>query len=92
MADKLDEQKAFLKWADSAPVLQTDTRQGIARAHRLLASRYLRGRGAPKDEAIAFYRMQLAAPQHFGLAQRSLGERYQNGLGIALDIILASHW
>ena len=92
MADELDEQKAFLKWAESAALLQTDARQGIARAQRLLAMRYLRGRGVPKDEAIAFYWMQLAAQQHFALAQRSLGELHENGFGVALDITLASHW
>ena len=74
-----------------AAVLQTDASQGIARAQRLLALRYLRGRGVPKDEAIAFYWMQLAAQQHFSLAQRSLGELYENGFGIALDITQASH-
>ena len=45
-----------------------------------------------KDEAVAFYWMQLAAQQQFSMAQRSLGEFYENGLGIALDITLASHW
>ena len=64
----------------------------MARAQRLLAMRYLRGRGVPKDEAIAFYWMQLAAQQHFAMAQRSLGELYKNGSGIALDITIASHW
>lgn len=73
-------------------LLQTDARQGIARAQRLLALRYLRGRGVPKDEAIAFYWMQLAAHQHFGLAQRSLGEFYENGNGIDLDVSQATHW
>ena len=92
MPDELNAQQAFLTWAKSAAVLQTDAKQGIARAQRLLAMRYLRGRGVPKDEAIAFYWMQLAAQQHFSLAQRSLGELYENGLGIALDMTQASHW
>ena len=73
-------------------LLKTDARQGIARAQRLLALRYLRGRGVPKDEAIAFYWMQLAAHQHFGLAQRSLGEFYENGNGIDMDVSQATHW
>ena len=92
MADELNEQKAFLTWAKSAAVLQTDARQGIARAQRLLAMRYLRGRGVPKDEATAFYWMQLAAQQNYATAQRSLGELYENGSGITLDITIASHW
>ena len=92
MADELNKQKPVLTWEESAAVLQADARQGIARAQRLLSTRYLRGRGVPKDEAIAFYWMQLAAQQNFSRAQRSLGELYENGSGIALDICLASHW
>ena len=92
MADELNQQKTFLTSEESAAVLQTDARQGMARAQRLLAMRYLGGRGVPKDEAIAFYWMQLAAQQKFSMAQRSLGELYENGSGIALDITIASHW
>jgi hypothetical protein len=90
MTDALNEKKAFLTWEESVVILQTDARQGVARAQRLLAMRYMRGRGVPKDEAVAFYWMQLAAQQNFTLAQRSLGELYENGSGIALDISLAS--
>ena len=82
----------FLSWEESAEVLQTDASQGIARAQRLLAMRYQRGRGVPEDKALAFYWMQLAAQQHFAMAQRALGELYENGSGSALDISLASHW
>ena len=92
MAEELNQRKAFLTWAESAAVLQADASEGVARAQRLLAKRYLRGRGVPKDEAIAFYWMQLAAQQHFAMAQCSLGELYENGTGIALDITLAYHW
>jgi TPR repeat protein len=92
MADELSKQKTFLKWEESAAVLQADARQGIARAQRLLSTRYLRGRGVPKDEVIAFYWMQLAAQQNYATAQRSLGELYENGSGITLDITIASHW
>ena len=90
--DELNAQQAFLTWEESAAVLHTDASQGIARAQRLLAMRYLRGRGVPVDQAVAFYWMQLAAQQHFSLAQRSLGELYERGSGIALDITQASHW
>ncbi len=92
MADELNRQKAFLTWEESAAVLQTDANQGITRAQRLLAMRYLHGRGVPKDEVIAFYWMQLAAQQNYATAQRSLGELYENGSGITLDITIASHW
>ena len=92
MADEFGAQKAFSTWEESAEILLIDANHGIARAQRLLAIRYLRGRGVPKDEAAAFYWMQLAAQQHLFMAQRSLGEFYENGLGIALDITLASHW
>jgi TPR repeat protein len=92
MTDELKQQKAFLTWEESVAILQTDASQGIARAQRLLAMRYQRGRGVPKDEAIAFYWMQFAAQQNFAMAQRSLGELYENGSGIALDISVASDW
>lgn len=92
MADEFGAQKAFLTWEESAAILRIDAGHGISRAQRLLAIRYLRGRGVPKDEAIAYYWMQLAAQQNFSMAQRSLGELYENGLGIARDITLASHW
>ena len=92
MADEFDALKAFLTWEESAEILLIDASHGIARAQRLLAMRYLRGRGVPKDEAVAFYWMQLAAQQHFAMAQRSLGELYENGLGIALNLTLASAW
>ncbi len=92
MADELNQQKTFLTLEESAAVLQADAQQGIARAQRLLSTRYLRGRGVPKDEAIAFYWMQLAAQQNYVTAQRSLGELYENGSGIRLDITIASHW
>ena len=92
MTDELNAQKAFLTWEESAEILLIDASHGIARAQRLLAMRYLRGRGVPKDEAVAFYWMQLAAQQHFAMAQRSLGELYENGLGIALNLTLASAW
>ena len=92
MADELNKQKPVLTWEESAAVLETDARQGMARAQRLLSTRYLRGRGVPKDEATAFYWMQLAAQQNYATAQRSLGELYENGSGITLDISIASHW
>jgi len=92
MVDEFYEEKAFLRWKESLVAIQTDARLGIARAQRLLAMRYLRGRGVHKDETNGFYWMQLAAQQDLALAQRSLGELYENGSGIAVDITLASRW
>ena len=92
MADEFHAQKAFLTWEESADILLIDANHGIARAQRLLSIRYLRGRGVPKDEAVAFYWMQLAAQQNFPMAQRSLGELYENGFGTAMDITMAFHW
>ena len=92
MADESGAQKAFSTWEESAEILLIDARHGIARAQRLLAIRYLRGRGVSKNEAVAFYWMKLAAQQNFSMAERSLGELYENGFGIAPDISRASHW
>ena len=92
MTDELNPRQTFLTWEDSVALLQTDARQGVARAQRLLSTRYLRGRGVLKDEVIAFYWMQLAAQQNYATAQRSLGELYENGSGITLDITIACHW
>jgi TPR repeat protein len=92
MADEFGAQMAFLTWEESAEILLVDANNGIVCAQRLLAIRYLRGRGVPKDEAVAFYWMQLAAQQQFAMAQRSLGELYENEFGITPDLTLASHW
>jgi len=92
MTNDINQQNGGFTWVESAAVLQTDARLGIARAQRLLSMRYLRGRGVLKDEAIAFYWMKLAALQDFALAQRSLGEFYENGSGVPRDTTLASHW
>jgi uncharacterized protein len=73
MTDELNKQKAFLKWQGSAVVSQSDAKQGIDRAQRLVSLRCLRGRGLLKDEVTAFYWMQLAAQQNYATAQRSLG-------------------
>ena len=46
----------------------------------------------PQDEAIALYWMQLAAQQNYAMAQRSLGDFYENGSGITRDFTIASCW
>ena len=92
MTDEIHAPKAFLVWEKSASVLRTEASHSVARAQRLLAIRYLRGRGVYKDEAISFSWIQLAAQQHSVMAQRSLGQLYEYGLGISTDITQASHW
>ena len=85
MADEFGAQKAFLRWEESSEILPINANHGVARAQRLLAIRYRHGRGVTKDEVLSFHWMQLAAQQHFSMAQRSLGDLYENGFGIALD-------
>ena len=92
MTDDRNKPMGGLTWEESAAVLETHAQEGDARAQRLLAMRYLRGRGVPKDVSIAVDWMQLAAQQHFAKAQRGLGELYESGLGVVLDAAIASHW
>ncbi len=75
----------YCRGADGRAVLRSSVREFLAQEH-------MHALGVPKDEAIAFYWMQLAAQQNFAKAQRSLGELYENGSGIALDITIASRW
>src|SRR3569623_1787925 len=63
-----------------------DAEQGHARAQRLLALRYLRGRGVAQDLAAAHRWLQAAARQGLALAQRDLGTCYEQGLGVARDV------
>lgn len=63
-----------------------DANAGDARARRLLALRYLRGRGVEQDLAAAHRWLRLAAEQSFALAQRDLGELYERGVGVTPDL------
>ena len=67
-------------------LLKRDAEQGHARAQRLLALRYLRGRGVAQDLAAAHRWLQAAARQGLALAQRDLGTCYEQGLGVARDV------
>jgi len=67
-------------------LLMEDAERGEARAQRLLALRYLRGRGVGRDEALAHQWMERAAAQGFALAQRGLGELLEQGVGVPRDI------
>src|SRR3569833_2182721 len=63
-----------------------DAEQGHARAQRLLALRYLRGRGVALDLAAAQRWLQAAARQGLALAQRDLGTCYEQGQREARDV------
>lgn len=67
-------------------LLLHDATAGDARAQRLLALRYLRGRGVPQDLAAAHRWLTLSAAQSLALAQRDLGELYEQGMGVAQNL------
>lgn len=67
-------------------LLLRDATAGDARARRLLALRYLRGRGVAQDLAAAHRWLRLAAEQSLALAQRDLGELYERGIGVTRDL------
>src|SRR3569832_2390206 len=62
-------------------LLLHDAPVGDARAQRLLALRYLRGRGVTQDLTVAHRWLRLSADQSLALAQRDLGELYEQGGG-----------
>ena len=67
-------------------LLLHDATVGDARAQRLLALRYLRGRGVTQDLAVAHRWLRLSADQSLALAQRDLGELYEQGIGVTQDM------
>lgn len=72
-----DEQKVAL--------LKQDAEHGAARAQRLLALRYRRGRGVTQSNELAALWMKKAAAQNFALALRDLASFYQDGVGVEKD-------
>jgi len=70
-------------------LLRRHAEGGDARAQRLLALRYRRGRGVTQDWTEAARWMQEAAAQGLSLAQRDLAEFYQQGIGVARDEVQA---
>src|SRR3569832_1800516 len=58
-------------------LLLHDAPVGDTRAQRLLALRYLRGRGVTQDLAAAHHKQQQTTDQTHALAQRDLGELYE---------------
>lgn len=70
---------------EKVELLRRHAEGGDARAQRLLALRYRRGRGVPQNVTAAAQWMQSAAAQGLSLAQRDLAEFYEQGIGVARD-------
>jgi hypothetical protein len=66
-------------------LLINDAELGDARAQRLLALRYWRGRGVVQSDALAAYWMKKAAEQRLVLAERDLAGFYDQGIGVERD-------
>ncbi len=67
--------------------------QGQAEAQMLLAERYFKGEGVPKDDAEVVKWGREAAEQGQAEAQFSLGGLYAQGaLGVSQDIVEAHKW
>jgi hypothetical protein len=77
MKQRDDEQKISL--------LMTEAEQGDARAQRLLALRYWRGRGVMQSDELAVQWMKKAAAQKSALAERDLAGFYRQGIGVERD-------
>jgi len=73
------------KDARKVALLKKDAEHGDARAQRLLAIRYWRGRGVTQSAELAAEWMKKAAAQAWALAQRDLAGFYQNGIGVERD-------
>jgi len=81
MRPEEDEQKIAL--------LKENAERGDARAQRLLALRYWRGRGVGQSAERAAEWMKQAAAQGWVLAQRDLARFYQDGIGVQRDAVEA---
>ena len=77
MNQRNDEQKIIL--------LIGGAERGEARAQRLLALRYWRGRGVAQSNELAAQWMEKAAAQKLVLAERDLANFYQQGIGVGRD-------
>jgi len=67
-------------------LLMFEAHHGDARAQRLLALRYRRGRGVEQSDELAVQWMEKAALQGLSLAERDLGTFYHQGIGVARDL------
>jgi len=63
-----------------------EAQYGDARAQRLLALRYRRGRGVEQNDVLAAEWMEKAAMQGLSLAERDLGTFYHHGIGVLRDL------
>ena len=66
-------------------LLVGDAERGEARAQRLLALRYWRGRGLEQNNELAARWMKKAAAQGLALAERDLAGFYLQGIGVERD-------
>ena len=66
-------------------LLMDDAERGEARAQRLLALRYRRGRGVAQSDELAARWMKKAAAQGLALAERDLAGFYLEGIGVERD-------
>jgi len=71
--------------AQKITLLMRDAERGNARAQRLLALRYWRGRGVAQSVELAAEWMKQSAAQGWALAQRDLAGFYQSGIGVEQD-------
>lgn len=78
--------------AERLELIKRDAERGVARAQRLLANRYLRGRGLAKDERLAAQWMRRAAEQGFATAQRVYGQLLEAGTGVSTNFEEAVRW
>jgi TPR repeat protein len=67
-------------------LLMVEAQRGDARAQRLLALRYRRGRGVEQSDELAVRWMEKAALQGLSLAERDLGTFYHQGIGVVRDL------
>lgn len=80
-------------WAESLATLQQRAESGNSDAQYDLAMCYWKGeKGAPKDNAKAFYWMKRSAGQGDAYAQSWVGYFYENGYGTARDFGEAAYW
>jgi localization factor PodJL len=66
--------------------------RGDARAELIIGLKYLKGDGAPADDAKAAHWIERAARAGNPVAENHLGTLYQIGRGVKADMPLAMHW
>jgi TPR repeat protein len=79
-------------WPAAAKALQPLAEAGVAIAQERMGRLYQRGKGVPKDYALALGWYLKAAKQGEPFAQGHLGLMYQKGLGVAQSTQEAVRW